>query len=161
MLLEEEGYETHTASNGLKALEQVEHVRPALILLDVMMSIMDGFETCERLKASPATSDIPVIFLTAQISMDDIVKGFDLGAMDYVAKPFNPTELLVRVKTHIQLKAAQHKLEDLADNLAKYLSPQVYASIFKGEKHVKIESYEKTLSVFSPTSSISCPKSNR
>ena len=147
MLLDDDGYETYSASNGRLALEMVEQVRPDLILLDIMMPVMDGFETCKRLKESPETSDIPVIFLTAQIGLDDIVRGFELGALDYVTKPFNPTELLARVKTHIQLKTVQHKLEELADKLAKYLSPQVYESIFKGEKDVKIESYEKTLTV--------------
>ena len=147
-ILENEGYEIHTAGNGLQALELAEQVHPALILLDVTMPVMDGFGTCERLKASPATKGIPVIFLTAQTSVNDIVRGFEVGAVDYVTKPFNSTELVVRVGNHIQLKAAQDKLAVLAEKLAKYLSPQVYASIFKGEKDVKIESYQKTLTVF-------------
>lgn len=147
-ILENEGYEIHAAGNGLQALELAEQVHPALILLDVTMPVMDGFGTCERLKASPATKGIPVIFLTAQTSVNDIVRGFEVGAVDYVTKPFNSTELVVRVGNHIQLKAAQDKLAVLAEKLAKYLSPQVYASIFKGEKDVKIESYQKTLTVF-------------
>lgn len=146
-MLEDEGYQVSVAENGREALSLVAKVKPDLILLDVMMPEMDGFETCKRLKASSATQNIPVIFLTARMDPEDIVKGFKLGARDYVTKPFNAVELSERVKTHIQLRLAQQKLEQLADKLAKYLSPQVYASIFSGEKDVKIESSRKIVTV--------------
>src|SRR5512144_2160882 len=87
--LREKGYQLSVATNGKQALEVVERVCPDLILLDVMMPEMDGFETCRRLKASDASKEIPVIFLTARVETADIVKGFELGAVDYVAKPFN------------------------------------------------------------------------
>ncbi len=147
-MLQEEAYQINVAQNGLQALQVVEKVKPDLILLDIMMPEMDGYETCERLKSDPETKDIPVIFLTAKTETDDIVKGFNLGAVDYVTKPFNHAELMSRVTTHLELKAAREKLAQLAQKLSKYLSPQVYASIFSGEKDVKIESYRKPLTVF-------------
>jgi class 3 adenylate cyclase len=146
-ILRKEGYQINIAQNGLQALEVVGQMPPDLILLDVMMPELDGFETCRRLKGEPSTQDIPVIFLTAKVDMEDIVKGFELGAVDYVTKPFNSAELLSRVSTHLELKAAREKLEELADQLSKYLSPQVYASIFAGETAAKIESYRKPLTV--------------
>ena len=117
-ILRQEEYQINVAQNGLQALEIVQKVRPDLILLDVMMPELDGFETCKRLKADAATADIPVIFLTAKIETEDIVNGFELGAVDYVTKPFNPTELLVRVRTHLSIhllqSALKHSLADIA-----------------------------------------------
>ena len=112
-ILKQEGYQLNVAQNGKQALDVVSKVHPDLILLDVMMPEMDGFEACEHLKNDPETADIPVIFLTAKIETDDIVKGFELGAVDYVTKPFNPTELLVRVDTQLSLYNLRRKLEDL------------------------------------------------
>ena len=101
-MLSDRGYEIIVASNGNQALKVVEKVIPDLILLDVMMPEMDGYETCQHLKNNEITKDIPVIFLTAKVETDDIVKGFELGAVDYVTKPFNSIELLRRVKTHLE-----------------------------------------------------------
>ncbi len=147
-ILREQEYQLNVAQNGLQALEVADRVRPDLILLDIMMPELDGFETCKALKGNPNTRDIPVIFLTAKTETEDIVQGFDLGAVDYVIKPFNPSELLSRVHTHLELKAAREKLAGLAVKLSRYLSPQVYDSIFSGEKDVKIESYRRSLTVF-------------
>ena len=147
-ILRQEDYQINVAQNGLQALESVDNVEPDLILLDVMMPELDGFETCRQLKENPNTRDIPVIFLTAKVETEDIVNGFELGAVDYVTKPFNPAELLSRVQTHLALKSAREKLAGLANQLSRYLSPQVYDSIFKGEKEVKIESYRRNLTVF-------------
>ena len=147
-ILRKENYQINVAQNGLQALEMVEKVKPDLILLDVMMPELDGFETCKRLKTSSDTKDIPVIFLTAKTETDDLVRGFEVGAVDYVTKPFNPYELLERVHTHVQLQAARQKLDNLAGNLSKYLSPQVYDSMFSGKEDIKIESYRRDLSVF-------------
>ncbi len=114
-ILKQEGYRTVVATDGLKALKAVEKICPDLILLDVMMPGMNGFETCRRLKTSHNSKDIPVIFLTAKTDTEDVVKGFSLGAVDYVTKPFSKDELLARVKTHIKLKrtedALRHALE--------------------------------------------------
>ncbi len=146
-ILREEGYQINVARNGWQALDVVAQMPPDLILLDVMMPELDGFETCKKLKENPATRAIPVIFLTARADTEDIVKGFELGAVDYVTKPFNAAELLSRVGTHLELKATRETLAELADKLSKYLSPQVYAAIFSGETAVKIESYRKPLTV--------------
>ena len=110
-ILRQEGYQLNIAQNGLQALEVVEDTLPDLILLDVMMPELDGFETCTRLKKESRTKDIPIIFLTAKVETEDIVKGFEIGAVDYVIKPFNQTELLARVKTHLELKFARERVE--------------------------------------------------
>lgn len=111
-ILKIKNYQINVAQNGLQALEVVQKIRPDLILLDVMMPELDGFETCKRLKASEDTRDIPVIFLTAKVEQEDIINGFKLGAVDYVTKPFNQTELLARVDTHIQLQKAREELQN-------------------------------------------------
>ena len=119
-LLRNEGYQIHVAQNGLQALKVVETVQPDLILLDVMMPQLDGFETCKRLKANEKTKEIPIIFLTARTEIEAIVEGFELGAVDYVTKPFNPPELLSRVNTHLTLYKLQKELEQrVADRTAE------------------------------------------
>jgi CheY-like chemotaxis protein len=117
ILKEENKYEVAAATSGAGALKIVDNVLPDLILLDVMMPEMDGFEVCQRLKASPSTRDIPVVFLTAKAGLKDIVKGFQLGGVDYITKPFNGTELLARVQTHIELKQSKEKLNDSLQKL--------------------------------------------
>lgn len=95
------------ATNGLEALTLATAERPDLILMDVLMPVMDGFEACARLKADPRTREIPVIFLTALADHEYLVRGFAAGGIDYVAKPFTPEELMVRVRTHIALRQTQ------------------------------------------------------
>ncbi len=106
-ILARENYRIAAAADGRQALSRIKESKPDLILLDVAMPIVDGFEVCERLKESDETSGIPIIFLTARTEEEDIVKGFNLGAVDYVTKPFNSTELLARVKTHLTIKRQQ------------------------------------------------------
>lgn len=103
-LLSENGYEVGMAQNGQQALNFVNKNLPDLILLDIMMPEIDGFEVCKTLKSKLSTRHIPVIFLTAKTETDDIVKGFDAGGVDYVTKPFNSAELLSRIRTHIEVK---------------------------------------------------------
>lgn len=103
-LLQREGYRVVTASHGSEALGRAANQRFDLILLDVMMPVMDGFETCKRLKRSEFTKDIPVIFLTGMSDVEEINRGFEVGGVDYIIKPFNTRELLMRVKTHLELK---------------------------------------------------------
>jgi serine phosphatase RsbU (regulator of sigma subunit) len=104
-------YKTKVASSGQKALALASaEDQPDLILLDVMMPEMDGYEVCSRLKADPATRDIPVIFLTGQTSPDDETRGFEVGAVDYVHKPFSPAVVKARVRTHILLREARAEL---------------------------------------------------
>jgi phosphoserine phosphatase RsbU/P len=102
-----DSYRTKVATNGAKALAIVtDPEKPDLILLDVMMPGMDGFEVCRRLKANPDTREIPIIFLTAKTDDVDEVKGFEVGAVDYIHKPFSAPIVLARVKTHLALQAA-------------------------------------------------------
>jgi putative two-component system response regulator len=109
--LQLENYTIMAAMNGKIALEMVEERKPDLILLDIMMPEMSGFEVCEKLKNNPTSQNIPIIFLTAKTDTEDIVKAFNLGAVDYISKPFNYAELLSRIKTHTQLKLLQNNLE--------------------------------------------------
>lgn len=108
-------YKALVATNGKNALQlaQSEHP-PDLILLDVMMPDMDGYEVCKELKANPRTQKIPIIFITAKDSEKDEMKGFDLGAVDYVTKPFSPVIVKARVQTHTELKRYCDILEDLS-----------------------------------------------
>lgn len=103
-ILKAKNYNITFATSGASALEKVESIDFDLILLDVMMPGMDGFEVCERLKEDPKTKDIPVIFVTAKSETENVVKGFELGAVDYVTKPFNAEELHARVKTHVDIR---------------------------------------------------------
>ncbi len=105
-ILEGINCETIVAGSGSQALAELVDKIPDLILLDIMMPGMDGFELCQKLKASPKTKDIPVIFLTAKTQSSDIAKGFQVGAVDYVTKPFKAIELLARVQTQLELKEA-------------------------------------------------------
>lgn len=107
-------YETTIAKDGNQALKRAISDRPPeLILLDIIMPGIDGYETCIKLKKIDILKDIPVIFLTAKTDTEDIVKGFDVGAVDYITKPFKPPELLARVKTHIELKRACEEIKTL------------------------------------------------
>ncbi len=110
-ILNKKGYEISFANNGLRALKIAEKLKPDLILLDIMMPEMDGIETCKHLKNNPSTKDIPVIFLTAKSQSEDIIRGLNCGAVDYVTKPFNNAELLQRVLTHLELKSSKDQLQ--------------------------------------------------
>ncbi|HEU0007480.1 MAG TPA: adenylate/guanylate cyclase domain-containing protein [Terriglobia bacterium] len=112
-ILKGKGYQISAATNGKQALEVLTRVQPDLILLDVMMPEMDGFETCRRLKDAEQWRQIPVIFLTSKTETADIVQGFELGAVDYVAKPFNAHELLARVNTHLTMDRLRRENERL------------------------------------------------
>ena len=109
-LLENLGYGTTFVTAGRDVMDRVESARPDLILLDFMMPEIDGLEVCSRLKANPKTADIPVIFLTASNKKIHLLQAFERGAVDYVTKPFNPPELLARVKTHLELKQTRDRL---------------------------------------------------
>ncbi len=110
-ILLENGYEISLVSNGFEAIESLKDDKPDLILLDIMMPEMDGYEACKRIKADPKTSDIPIIFITAKSETEDIVEAFRCGGVDYITKPFNREELLVRVKTHVDLKRSRDASE--------------------------------------------------
>lgn len=112
-LLKAEGYEVRSAINGELALRSAQHSPPELVLLDIRMPEMDGFEVCRRLKADPATAPVPVIFVSALTDTDEKLRGFGLGAVDFVTKPFQREELLARVRTHLEMQRLRHHLEDV------------------------------------------------
>ncbi len=104
ILLEDKGYKVNLAQSGEEALESLKNSLPDLILLDIIMPGLNGFEVCSQLKKRNNTRSIPIVFLTAKDEIDDIVKGFKLGGVDYIVKPFHEEELLVRIRTHIEMK---------------------------------------------------------
>ena len=122
-LLEAEGYRVVLAPGGQVALRNAGRILPDLVLLDVMMPEMDGFEVCRRLKENPQTAEIPVVFITARDDKEDIIAGFEVGGLDYITKPFQEEEVLVRVRTHVRLhrltRELVHKNEELERQIAR------------------------------------------
>ncbi|HCT94908.1 MAG: hybrid sensor histidine kinase/response regulator [Bacteroidetes bacterium GWE2_39_28] len=119
LLISKAGYKTISAYNGKDALEIVMEQSPDLILLDIMMPVMDGHQVAKKLKEIPEKAEIPIIFLSALNSTDDIVQGFKLGAADYVSKPFNKDELLTRINHQISLIAAKRTISRQTEELRK------------------------------------------
>jgi len=117
-LLRNYGFKVLVALDGESAIEQTEYIHPDLILLDIMMPGIDGFETCRRLKADPPTRDIPIIFMSALSDTIDQVKGFQAGAVDYITKPFQHEEVLSRIETHLTIRSLQKKLQEKNAELA-------------------------------------------
>ncbi|MES2298627.1 MAG: diguanylate cyclase [Pseudomonadota bacterium] len=112
-----QGYQTFVATSGERALKIAQRVHPDLILLDVVMPGMDGFETCRRLKAHAGTERIPVIFMSANTEADDVAAGLDSGAVDYISKPLRMTEVCARVRTQLQLHSHNESTREQADHL--------------------------------------------
>jgi DNA-binding response OmpR family regulator len=112
-ILVREGYTLSLAHDGPQALEMAANEKPDLILLDVLMPDMDGMEVCRKLKADSATRAIPVIFVTGQSGSDEVLTGFEAGAVDYVAKPFRIPEPLARVHVHVELRRVQQEVHTL------------------------------------------------
>jgi len=124
-LLSQAGYTVRPAQEGRMALRSAQAKPPELILLDVRMPGIDGYEVCRRLKGDARTKDIPVIFLSALREEGDKLRGFELGAVDYIAKPYQPEEVLARVRTHVELRRLQTGLEDrVAERTAQLLEAQ-------------------------------------
>ena len=119
-MLANQGYQVHLATDGKMALKFADETLPDLILLDIHMPGMDGYETCERLKANEKTRDIPVIFVSALDDTFDKVKAFSIGGVDYITKPFEIKEVLVRIKTHLSLRNLQKRLEEKNKQLEAY-----------------------------------------
>ena len=112
-ILKKNNFDVHVAQSGAEALESAEFKPPDLVLLDISMPQMDGYEVCRRLKSSESTEGMPVIFLTAAYtSSEDMVKGFKAGGVDYITKPFQEEELLVRIRTHIELYQSRRIIEN-------------------------------------------------
>jgi two-component system, sensor histidine kinase and response regulator len=112
LALKEKNYNLIVAFSGKNALEILDLTPIDLVLLDVMMPEMDGFEACSRMKANPKTKDIPVIFITALTELDNIVRGFEVGGVDYITKPFKSNELFARVQTQLEIRNQRLKLEE-------------------------------------------------
>ncbi len=125
--LGEQGYEIFVALSGEMALKVLKKANPDLILLDIMMPGMDGYDVCKEIKSDEETKDIPIIFLTAKTEKEDIVKGFKLGAIDYVTKPFQHEELIARVETQIRIKKLNQEKEALLHKVAQ--SEKTYRTI--------------------------------
>ncbi len=119
IMLPKRGYETAVASNGKSALEFIKERKPDGILLDIMMPEISGLEVCRILKNREVTKDIPILLLTSKDSTEDINKGFEAGADDYIVKPFNLAELTARLKVHVSLKLARDKEKELINKLTK------------------------------------------
>jgi two-component system, sensor histidine kinase and response regulator len=157
-LLTEKGLKVNYAESGTKALKAIKNNIPDLILLDVSMPGMDGFEVCEKLKNDPLTAHIPVIFLTAKVDQQDIINGLEKGAVDYVTKPFNANELIKRIFTHLELKYNRDiitrqneelsKLNDVKNQLFSVIShdmKNLFNNILFGTESLEkeIDSFEK------------------
>jgi sigma-B regulation protein RsbU (phosphoserine phosphatase) len=121
-MLAERGYTIRAVKSGERALASIEATPPELILLDIRMGEMDGYQVCQKIKANSKTADIPVIFISALQEISDKVKGFNVGGVDYVTKPFQFEEVLARVETHLTLRRIQRELLDTNRRLAQELS---------------------------------------
>jgi class 3 adenylate cyclase len=157
-ILKGQGYQLSVATNGKQALDVIEKIRPDLILLDVMMPELDGFETCQRIKSTEAWRDIPIIFLTAKTDTADLVKGFEMGAVDYVGKPFNAHELLARVNTHLTVDQLRRSLAAKNAELARahelvrhafgrYVSEEVAESLLRTPEALKLGGEERETTI--------------
>jgi len=154
-ILSKQEYKVAAANNGEQAIKIAKKTLPDLILLDIMMPGIDGLEICARLKKDPGTKDIPVIFLTAKIESEDIVKGFETGAVDYVTKPFNSTELLARTKTHLELKINRDLLKIKNEQLRKLAITDSMTGLYNhryiidslSERIAEAKRYKQSLSV--------------
>ncbi len=142
-------YKVKAANNGQRALHIANSDNPPdIILLDVMMPVMNGLEVCERLKASEATRDIPIIFVTAMGESSDEEKGLALGAVDYITKPIRAPIVLARVKNHLALRETRQQLSRFLDKLACYIPPQVYQAIMQGSLDARLGTRREKLTIF-------------
>jgi PAS domain S-box-containing protein len=138
--LDGEGYRLLAARGGEAALAIIHEANPTLILLDIMMPGMDGFQVCERLKSNPATADIAVIFLSALGDTDTKVKGFELGAVDYISKPFQAAEIVARVATHIKIQRLERQLSHRNIELEQEIT-RILATMQEGVFGVDLNAY--------------------
>jgi len=142
-LLTFDGYKVLSANSGEAALEQIQIARPDLILLDILMPGMNGFEVCEKLKANDANKDIPVIFVSSMTDLDSKVKGFKVGGVDYINKPFQRAEILMRVNTHIMLRRLQKHLEEQNLELERLANTDYLTDLYNRRRffHVAAEAF--------------------
>ncbi len=138
--LSDPGYKVYLAENGQNALQQVEQVNPDLILLDVMMPDIDGFEVCRRLKEKESTQEIPIIFMTALNDIEHKVKGFEAGAADYITKPVQYKEVLARINTHLKIHRLQKDLQAQNQQLKdeNFRRRQVQEALRESREHYRL-----------------------
>ena len=146
-LLRFDGYVVESAKSGELALKQVQESPPDLILLDILMPGMDGYEVCTQLKADENTSDIPVIFVSSMTDIDSKVKGFKVGGVDYINKPFQHAEILVRVNTHITLVRMRMHLEEQNAELERLANTDYLTNLYNRRRffHTAEEEFNKVL----------------
>ena len=138
-------FKIRIAQDGEDALKQVAYAKPDLILLDVMMPKMDGFETCRRLKSKAETAGIPIIFMTALTDVVDKVKGFEIGAVDYITKPIQHEEVLARINLHLTLRKLQKSLEEKNANLTNMQNTIQHANTELQRKNAKIRAFSRVI----------------
>lgn len=126
-ILEQSHYRTEVAKNGSLALKVVRQNTPDLILLDIMLPDMNGYAVCKMLKADPKIQDIPIIFMSALEEVPDKVKAFEVGAVDYMTKPFEPVEMIARIETHLRLRSLQVKLQEQNQQLQQEIRDRYIA----------------------------------
>lgn len=143
-ILAQMDYEIEYAQNGVEAVEMLETDTFDLILMDIMMPKMDGYEACKRIKKMESKSEIPLIFLTSKTDTDSITEGFKCGGVDYIFKPFNSEELVARVRTHIELKANRDKLKNMNSILEQKVEERTKEL---SEANIKLTNANEELSV--------------
>ncbi len=149
--LDDNGFDVLVAEDGQSALEQAHYAKPEIILLDIMMPGMDGFETCRRLRENPGTAHIPVIFMTALTDATDKVRGFEVGAVDYIGKPFQHEEVLVRIDNHLKIRHLQRDLEARNSALEREIHKRKDAEMRLQQHVAQLEEYNAELDAFART----------
>ena len=153
-LLTFDGYNVQTAQSGVVALERVQESRPDLILLDILMPGMDGFEVCTQMKADESTKDIPVVFVSSMADVDSKVKGFKVGGVDYINKPFQHAEILVRVNTHITMLRLRKHLEEKNAELERLANTDYLTNLYNRRRffHTAEDEFAKAVCSGNPIS---------
>lgn len=136
--LRDVGFKVLVAQSGKSALQKVEYAKPDLILLDVLMPDMDGFETCQLLKSQPSTKDTPIIFMTALSETVDKVKGLRLGAVDYITKPFQQEEVLARVQLHLNLRNLTRQVQEQNARLEQEIQERIQAEAILRQREAQL-----------------------
>ncbi|MCB0156109.1 MAG: hybrid sensor histidine kinase/response regulator [Anaerolineae bacterium] len=149
--LDKAGYRLYAAEDGESALERAKYAQPDLILLDVMMSGLDGFETCLRLQADEATKDIPVIFMTALTETAEKLKGFQAGGVDYITKPLQYAEVLARIETHLKLRQLQKDLHRRNEQLQQEIAQRQQVEAALRQQAHELQAHNEDLNAFSRT----------
>ncbi|MCH8294261.1 sigma-54-dependent Fis family transcriptional regulator [Candidatus Poribacteria bacterium] len=147
--LESAGYKVVAVPSGTHALQIAARTEPDLILLDVMMPEMDGFETCRRLKANPSTAEIPVIFITAKDEIESLIEGFEVGGVDYITKPFNEKEVWVRVQNHLEVHRLTQALLRKNKELQEEITQRKQAELARDEAEDARQTANAQLSILS------------